>query len=315
MKSRIYIFAIIALLSVSCSKESPEQGVPVNFSTWIDAPTKVDEYFAAGEKLGLWGYNLQEGEQWNGTSSTPDFMYNSPLVHTGSENWETDKEYYWSPNPDKRKRFYAYYPYSGSGTSENLTISPKEHTGSPYIDFTVTDAKTDFIVCDAQEGNVENPTIQFTARHALAKLSFSFATDLEQGMAYVKAVKVTGLLKSGRFVFDATTGNGYENGTETFDMELPQPEGGEIYINSNIPVPVDEYTLYLLPPNSNDSKGGISKLETVINGKSKEFDLSSIPLESGKHTNIKIIINQKEIKFTATITDWEEGGTVNDIID
>lgn len=315
MNKKLYILAILGLLCLSCSKESTEVNIPVGFSTSIDMPTKVERYFEPGEILGLCGYNLNNGNSWDGSAYSPDFMYNYPLLHTGSENWTTEKIYYWSPNPENRKRFYAYYPYSENGSSENLKLSPQNHSGSPYIDYTVSDCKTDFIVCDAREGNVENPTIQFTARHALAKVTFSFATDLEQGMAYLKVQKICGLFKSGRFTFDATSGNGFENSTERFDLELPQPASGEVFISSNVPVPVDEYTLYLLPPNNNDGKGGLTKLETVINGKHKDFDLTTVPLASGKNTNIKIIINQKEITFTATVGDWETGGTVNETID
>lgn len=315
MNYKLYILSIFTLLCISCSKEVTEEGVVVNFNTTIQPATKVDEYFLEGETIGVLGYNLQGGEVWNGTSSAPDFMYNSPLKYTGSGNWKTDKIYYWSQNPENRKRFYAYYPYSVSGTSDNLTISPINNSGSPYIDFTVTDAKTDFIVCDAQEGNVENPTVYFTARHALAKLTFSFASDVEHGMAYIKVQKINGLIKRGRFSFDAVSGNGFENGTEKMDLPLPQPTTGDIFINSNNPVNVEEYTLYILPPNNNDGKGGIGTLEAVINGNETLFDLSSVPVASGRNTNIKIVINQKEITFTATIEDWETGGNITDIID
>ena len=315
MKLKLYIFSIIALLGVACSKTIPEleSDVPVNFSTFIDSQTKVDEYFTAGERLGLFGYNLNDGATWN-NSFAPDFMYNIPLEYSGTE-WFTEKTYYWSTNPHNKKRFYAYYPYSTD--RDDITLSPSGHKGSPYINFTVTDAKTDFITCAAQEGNVENPTVTFKAKHALAKLTIGFATDLEQGMAYAKALKVYGILKEGKYTFDNVTesDNGFENGTETLDIDLPQSATGEIYVNSQSPVYVDEYTLYLLPPNTADGKGGLAQIETVINGVTQMFDLSSVPLESGKNTMIKIIINQKETTFKATIEEWEIGGEASDTID
>lgn len=321
MNRKLYIVTFLLLFLISCSKENTEMGMPIIFSTSIEMPTKVDdEYFLSGEKLGLFGFNLPKDLNWDGSSISPDFMYNSVLEHKGSRIWETDKVYYWSPDPENRKRFYAYYPFTESGSTDNITISPSDYSGSPYIDFTVTDGKTDFIVCDAKEGNVENPTISFVARHALAKLTFSFATDLEEGMAYVKADKIYGLIKNGLFRYDAQTGNGFDNGTDTLNLRLQQPDSCgtfscNIYVNSNEPVHVNEYTLYLLPPNNIDGKGGLIKLDAIINGKEKDFDLSSVPLVSGKNTEVKIIVNQKEISFTATVQEWEVGGSVNDKID
>lgn len=314
MKIKLYILSIFVLLGISCSKEITQQesGIPIDFNTNIEEATKVGDYFLSGEKLGLFGYNLNEGESWNG-SGTPDFMYNEVLEYTGTI-WHTLNIYYWSQNPALRKRFYAYYPYN-DGSNGNLVLSPSTYAGSPYVDININDGKTDFIVCAAQEGNVENPVIQFTAKHALAKLSIGFATDLGEGMAYARATKVSGVIKSGRYTYDAASGNGFENSGETIDIELPQPQDGDLFINSNEAVYLDEYTLYLLPPNNDDGLGGVGIIETVINGIVKEFDLSSVPLRNGKGTNIKIIINQKETTFTATIGDWESGGSVEGVID
>ena len=177
---------------------------------------------------------------------------------------------------------------------------------------------TDFIICNAQEGNVENPTIRFTAKHALAKLSVGFATDIQQGMAYAKAVKVYGVLKNGRFTFDNATdeNSGFVNGQDVINLEFAQPEGGYVYVDSPEAVYAKEYTMYLLPSGNSDGKGAIKQIETEINGIKQVFDLTSVPLIRGKNTSIKIIIDQKEVKFTATIEDWEvvDRGEV-DIID
>lgn len=303
MKLKPYILSIIVLLCSSCSKESagPQNGVPVNFATRIEMPTKVEEYFEAGEKLGIFGYDFEEGEE----ISTPDFMYNEPLEHNGERKWDTREAYYWSPNTYKWKRFYAYYPYTGNGTSGNIILSPAGNNGAPYIDYTVTDAKTDFIVCAGVDGNVENPVIQFTAKHALAKLTIGFATDIEDGYAYVKALKVNGITKEGRYEY--STGTFTYSNPETADVELPQP-AEDIIIESDQAEYIDEYTIYLLPTS-------VASVETVINGVPKTLDLSQVSLAAGKNTSIKIIINQKEVSFKATIGDWETGGSVNGTID
>ncbi len=318
MKLKLYILSIIVLLGTSCSKVEPEplSDVTIGFSTVIEESTKVDDYFQENEKLGIFGYNLNDGAVWDNASFAPDFMYNVALEYVGTA-WLTRENYFWSNDIKSKKRFYAYYPYTTDEDDENIILSPAGHTGSPYINFTVTDAKTDFITCNAQEGNVENPTIHFKAKHTLAKVTIGFATELEHGMAYAKATKVYGLLKEGKFIFDkvAEGDNGFEIGTRTFDLELPQPATGEIYVNSPSPVYVNEYTLYILPPNTADGKGGIKKIETVINGVTLMLDLSSVPLASGKNTNIKIIINQKETTFNATIENWEIGGNATGTID
>lgn len=311
MNLKLYILSVAVVLCASCSKEVTQQqeSVQVNFATRIKMPTKVGEYFEAGEKLGLFGYNYIQGED----IMAPDFMYNVALEHTGERKWNTEKRYYWSPNTFKWKRFYAYYPFAENGTGENIAgLSPATHTGTPYVDFTFTDAKTDFIVCAASDGNVENPVVQFTAKHALAKLTIGFATDIQEGYAYAKALKVNGVTKAGRYEF-STGAFTFDANPERVDFELSQPknENGtdkDIIIDSNNAVYIDEYTMYLLP-------NAVTSIETVINGVQKSFDLSHVPLESGKNTSIRIVINQKGVSFTASIGDWETGGSVDGTID
>lgn len=301
MNLKLYILSIIAVLAVSCSKETVQQqdSVPVNFAARIEMPTKVGEYFEAGEKLGLFGYNYMQG----GDISTPDFMYNVPLVHNGDRSWDTEKTYFWSPNPESWKRFFAYYPYTEGGSSENITLSLASETGAPYIDFTFTDGKTDFIVCEGVDGNKETASVQFTAKHALAKLSIGFATDIEEGFANAKATKLNGVTKSGKYVY----GQGFNFGTEKVSFELAQP-AEEIIVESNQATYKDEYTVYLLP-------NALESIETVINGVTKTLDLSQVQLAPGKNTSLRIVINQKEVSFTATIGNWEEGGSVEGDID
>lgn len=311
MNLKPYILSIIVLLCSSCSKDSTgqQESVQVNFATKIEMPTKVGEYFEAGEKLGLFGYNYIQGED----IMAPDYMYNVALEHTGDRKWSTQETYYWSPNTIKWKRFYAYYPFAENGTSENIVgVSPADHTGAPYVDFTFTDAKTDFMVCEGVDGNVENPVIQLTAKHALAKLSIGFATDIENGYAYAKALKVNGITKIGRYEYSKGAFT-FDAAPETVDFELTQPknEDGtdkEIIADSKEAVYVDEYTMYLLP-------NAVASIETVINGVPQTFDLSRVPLASGKNTGIRIIIDQKGASFKVSIGDWETGGSVNGTID
>ena len=184
--------------------------------------------------------------------------------------------------------------------------------GDYYINFTLKDATTDFMVCAAKDGNVETPAIEFTAKHALAKLSIGFATDVEQGMAYARAEILYDIYNDGKYIFDS--GFDYTNSSKR-DFEFTQPEDGDIYVDSTEAVYPSEYTIYLLPSVTDDNKGGMGELKTVINGIEKMFDLSSVPLKAGKHTSVKIIINQKEVSFTATIEDWQVGGSVNGTID
>lgn len=304
MNLKLYILSIAVLLCTSCSKEVTQQqeSVPVNFAARIEMPTKVGEYFEAGEKLGLFGYNYMQGGDIS--ASTPDFMYNVPLVHNGDRSWDTEKTYFWSPNPERWKRFFAYYPYTEGGSSENITLSPASVTGAPYIDFTFTDGKTDFIVCEAVDGNKETTSVQFTAKHALAKLTIGFATDIEDGFAYAKAVKLNGVTKSARYSY----GQGYTTfGLEKVAYDLAQP-ADEIVIDSNQATYIDEYTVYLLP-------NALESIETVINGVTKTLDLSQVQLAPGKNTSLRIVINQKEVSFTATIGDWETGGSASGTID
>ena len=171
--------------------------------------------------LGILGYELTGGV-WNTATATPNFMYNTQLIRTGSSGSYSYTYYparYWPDNTNDKVRFFAYYPYNGNG----ISLSPASATGYPAITYTpganVTD-QVDLLYAASTEA-VNNKTtgsaVNFALAHALARISFSFKLEaaLEGTTTTVQSVEMTGLKSSGTLSLDPSAATPWTPGAGT----------------------------------------------------------------------------------------------------
>lgn len=181
----------MALLVMSCSKDEttmsiPQDGNAITFGTYVgrDAQTRataldIDGLKASGYGFGVFAYYTNDADFAVGTS-TPNFMYNQPVIWN-DPNWEYTPVKYWPNETSDKLTFFAYAPYS-DGDDHNIgSFSANTAAGEPTLLFTVNGtakSQTDLLYADATTG-LKNQTkqtiggmVKFPFKHALSRIGF-----------------------------------------------------------------------------------------------------------------------------------------------
>jgi len=183
--------------------------------------TPVTGTSAPAGSLGVLGY-LLTGGVWNTATATPNFMYNTQLIRTGSSgsySYTYSPARYWPNDTNDKVRFFAYYPYKGNG----ISLSSASATGYPAITYTpsanVTD-QVDLLYAASTEA-VNNKTtgtaVNFALTHALTRISFSVMldSDLVDKTVLIQSIQMTGLKSSGTLSLDPAATNPWTPGMGT----------------------------------------------------------------------------------------------------
>lgn len=307
----IILFSVVcfeAALLFSCSKVlvDVDTGDRVEFNeTYIsDVRSSIrDSEFISGDAFGVMAYYVPAGEDWDAYKemAEPDFMYNQKVSYDGL-SWSYAPVMYWPQDPGACVNFYAYFPWDDGTSQTGVKVSSKEVAGEPYFNFILNDAAdVDLMVAEAEGMTAGSVGLPF--RHVLGKLRFCFKVDRQTGFSYVvNKIKVLQTPKEAEYRWD--------DGTFTVLSTTPVEasagvDGSGHLIDSTEPVPVDAFTMYLMP-------GSLGWIQVSVNNvPSAELDLSSVMLESGKQTTITMTINLSGIQYTTSVQPWTVVGSAS----
>ena len=244
--------------------------------------------------LGILGYELTGGV-WNTATATPNFMYNTQLIRTGSSGSYSYTYYpakYWPDNTNDKVRFFAYYPYNGNG----ISLSSASATGYPAITYTpganVTD-QVDLLYAASTEA-VNNKTtgtaVNFALTHALTRISFSVMLDsnLVDKTVVIQSITMTGLKSSGTLSLDPSAATPWTPGAGTASYTASVSNGALIptanqalSIGGYLPVTTSSGYFLLLPQAVNTANTVV--VAYTVNGKAttKTYLMSARYLEHG----------------------------------
>lgn len=325
MNRFLCILAAAALL-LSCSKEgggsiapdNPGSGlfeqssVPVGFSdsfTKADDPSKTA--FSTGDAIGVFGYYTGEAEKVVNTH-TPNFMYNQLVTLKEGGNWEYSPVKYWSNNPDDHFTFYAYYPHNSLYNqliAPGMVWSANTATGAPTLTYSTPDnmgSKVDLLyaVAETQSKQAVSEKVQFTFKHALAKVQFKFDVA-DSKTAYIKSVGIN-VPANGTFNYTESSSLPQWNNVTGSKPLLQELSGNGILVplkdGENI-VPVQDFTVFVLPGTISNLAIGLSTdlhTFTTVNAP------TSIEVVAGKVTTVTVTVTPKELAITAQTQNWSE---------
>ncbi len=347
--SLVHILTFL-VLSSACTQEEEgldapmyeQSDVPISFSIGKleSRQTELEKYpelkdpskseFKAGDKLGVFAYYLQGGDENQINNLVPNFMYNQNVSNTGFD-WTYSPVKYWSNNPSDKFRFCAYYPYN----DPTLSLSSNTQKGLPTLTYTMPNDKTagkvDLLYADemGQKMSVDN-SLLLNFKHLLGKIQFHVSILSDNGQkhpddgcepyrALIQAVKFKVNWK-GSFDYKLTD-NGYPEwavlNTETRDfLQLTVNPAGELISNETKDTDgnnrllgsriVHDFTAFLLPVT-------INEFEITVNNMTTKHQVSNVQVKAGMVTTINVIINALtgSARFYATFSRWEEGGDLN----
>ena len=175
MKCTRYIFGILVLVLVGCSRLEQPQGLPIVCKAVVPFQTKgagvTDAAALEAEGIGLFAWITEAGTAFNGTTS---FLQNDEFTYdNGLELWKGGVYWpfgYWIS-------FFAYSPYSADVTTGNLRFPSSDYvSGYPRLQYTTEALAEDQVdLCLAtpvmnRASNVNNGVVPLSFSHVLTRL-------------------------------------------------------------------------------------------------------------------------------------------------
>ncbi len=299
-----YISRGVALLfcgvvSVFCTKapiEADRAGIPVEFSS-ISVETKADPQqkgFVAGDAFAVSAYHVPNGSE---------IMYNQKVSFDGSA-WTYSPLAYYPTGEGTSADFFAYFPHNQQNASTGVKLDQSMTSGEPSFTFVMEkSAKADLMVAVKKEHTHEDGPVPLVFRHLLGKVQFRFAVSDEGGFSYiVNKMNLPGAAKEATYAwatdqFVATAG-------KSIDIQVGD-DTKEYLVNTTEPLLIEDFTMYLIP-------GQVDYVVIGINNEEPQaLDLSDVTIVSGKSITITLSIGLTGIKFSTSITDWNDGGSAN----
>ena len=263
---------------------------------------------APAGSLGILGYELTGGV-WNTATATPNFMYNTQLIRTGSSGSYSYTYYpakYWPDNTDDKVRFFAYYPYEGNG----ISLSSASATGYPAITYTpganVTD-QVDLLYAASTEA-VNNKTtgtaVNFALAHALTRISFSVMLDpdLVDKTVVIQSITMTGLKSSGTLSLDPSAATPWTPGAGTASYTASVSNGALFPIANQL---FDTLTyksavtytgsLFLIPQSVTASNTVVINYTVDGVAKKSTYNLSASTWNMGQSLNYQVKLTEEPV--------------------
>lgn len=207
MKKNYLAWSLAALALAGCSQNdimetNPDAHSAIGFGVYTGVQTKglitdntdtdgttANGLKVAGKGFGIMAY-LTTGADYSATATKATFMNNQQVTwDTGaSGSWKYTPVKYWPNNTTDRISFFAYAPYSTSG-SNGITLTDATNSANPKLDFTLqTEQKklVDLVVSDATTGDTgtQNRTsassgnnVSFDFKHVLTRVTMKAQTD------------------------------------------------------------------------------------------------------------------------------------------
>ena len=297
--SQCFFMVLCGAMSVFCTKSpnaEDEAGLPVEFSG-ISVETKADPEqngFVAGDEIAVSAYHVPNGSE---------IMYNQKVSFDGNL-WTYSPPAYYPAGEGTSASFFAYYPHNQQNASTGVKIDQSMTSGEPSLTFTLnSSASVDLMAAVKRTHTYADGPVPLVFRHLLGQVQYRFAVSDEGGFSYiVNQMKLTNACSEGKYVwatdkFSVTAG-------KTMEVQVGSDDK-EYLVNTTKPVLIEDFTMYLLP-------GKMGSLTVGINNEEPQtVDLSEITIESGKSIILTFGIGVTGIKFSTSITSWNDGGTAN----
>ncbi len=221
----IGLIAGAGALMASCSKDASNSDFSQNaieFGTYLGRDAQTKGKVTKGiTKFGVLAY-YTKGEDFNATTSTPNFMYNQEVNGTEGGNWTYSPIKYWPTAVGDKISFFAYAPMVAK-SNENFTLSDNTKTGTPTINVTYPADLTQMVDLVAgvamnktkAKGNATEDVVTFTLKHEMSRVGISAKVSEDvyknDGTANKTKVVITGIKFN-----NVTDGDFYTSGKYTF---------------------------------------------------------------------------------------------------
>ena len=297
MKTKTYLFALMAMALTLGSCSDNENGIGGETSKYITVSTSIGNMTrVATDEKG--GQTFEEGDEisvyaWTGDATvapeTRERVVNNAINKLTNGSWVSTPQMLWKNNRDKHY-FIGVYPISASAISD---LSAGE-----YAFDETKQVESDLLVAVNKDGlsyNVdEQQTVPLTFTHVMAKLVVNLTYKNQWGT-------------EGPTVDKVAVGNAAKKATVNFLTKVVTPSAvAEDKADFDMPVLTanKKYASIIIP------KDGVQKITITIGGKDFIYDNGTpFKFESGKITIVNLEVGRDVIKLgDVNISDWGSTG-------
>ena len=279
MKTRLFVFAALALALAACNKDNNE--VLDN-----DGPVAAEFTAAIGNNMTT-RVSGTDGDQWDNGDCigiTGAGYTNIPYVINNNRFAPQSTVIYF--NGPETKTFNAYYPYNAAGGT--LAVSTTADNQGSGIDFLFASGAT---------GSTRNPTVSFTGeysfRHCMSRITLTFEAGdgVDFSMVKPNAYTLGGVKLDG--TFDTATGTAAaDDGAQAGEVSMELENGN---LTSSV----------IIFPQATAS------LPLVVNYNSQTYTATlTVPegaLKAGKRYTYTVRVNATGLTLEGcTISDWTD---------
>ena len=295
MRTKTYLFALIAMALTLGSCSNDENGIGGETSKYITVSTSIGNMTrVATDENG--GQKFEEGDEisvyaWTGDATvapeTSERVVNNAINKLTNGSWVSTPQMLWKNNRDNHY-FIGVYP----------TVAISDLTAGEYTFDVTKQEESDLLVAVNTDGisyNAdEQQTVPLTFTHVMAKLVVNLTYKNQWGgIPTVEKVIVGNAAKEAtiNYLTKAVT----PSTTVKEDFSLPEITENTKYVS--VIIPQEE----------------VKQLTIVVGGKNFIYDNGTpFKLETGKITTVNLEVGRDEIKLgEVKISDWEDGSTFN----
>ena len=335
------LLAILTLSLLVLSSCSTDEGLTtkadnsgqLTFNVCADGygtPTRGTPMNSVSGAAGLIGFEFTD--DWDEDDDKYYLMYNDVLQGSG-EIWKTSKAYF--PDPDKKKRFYAYYPFQAGIDNPSCMLYFNDGDKDEYVQiptFVYTSpakaadqkdlmfAVSEDVEYEEVDGEMVLKPIEMTFHHLLSALKITVKNGFDNGV--IKSVSISKIKKKGEFYYDS------EEWAVMQEANLTITQDVEVNVSTKksdvLPLTSDTEYFMLLPQELNQA----SILTLVFNNGKQDFTIDyelgkkfiTVPdgnggtkqqhliFKEGKITTLNITVESiTKMTVKCTLTDWGSG--------
>lgn len=293
----LYLLLIILCAACNTEYDNPikEKDDAIHFSTRIQTLTTkaiiTDATLPANSQIGIfsWGHHKNDGSV--NTTLRKDLTNTLYTQEAGSNELIATVESHYPINPDTLLNFYAYYPYtlSGTNTPESIPFDLSKQEDIMWATPVLNRSKA-----------TSDDVVNLAFNHLLSAITIKFekADDIKETMI-LESISLAGY--SPAIQLNIQTGKLTQTATESNYTFIK---------DQNIEIVPEQKTIItdcLLCP--------IAKPVFVVRMSGKDYRIESTKaFEAGKKQTYEFTLQAKDIHLSGSINPWEDGGSSNETV-
>lgn len=290
MKTKTYLFALMAMVLTLGSCSDNENGIGGETSKYITVSTSIGNMTrVATDAKG--GQTFEEGDEisvyaWTGDATkaptASERVVNNAINKLTSDSWISTPQMLWKNNREKHY-FIGVYP----------TKAISDLTAGEYAFDETKQVESDLLVAVNTDGITaeDKQAVPLTFTHVMAKLLVNLTYKNQWGT-------------EGPTVDKVVVGDAVKSATVNYLTKVVIPSAvAEDKANFDMPALTanKQYASIIIP------QVGVQKITVVIGGKNFIYDNGTpFKFESGKVTTVNLVVGRDTITLNEVkITDWE----------